>query len=213
MNRLTNRFLYKSVMLASTLLLTLNSCFNPTNEGPEIVPEKEYELRDMQYFISNTDHLDTLTLRLQDTTLYNSGNSVTIIKFPYNFSELVKTSQFDITNAATLPADVSFEDLETNVPSGLYQNNFFTYTSFKVPFTNEVTKIPYKSNWFDTIMVTVPARSSIVLNRSIQVHHISSSFTALIADRTTGETYPVKGIWKGVLRYNNLSTTVTQHPL
>lgn len=212
MNHLTNCFFCKSLILTGALLVVMNSCSKSTKMEPDILPEKEYSLLDMRYFMSNTDYLDTLTLQLQDTTLYNSNNLMAITMFPDNISGLVKTSQFEITNIAELPTDVKFEHFEINVPAD-YQNNFFSYSSLKVPFTTEVAMLPYKSNWSDTIVVKVPARSSILVNRSIHAYNITCSFTAVIEEKTTRQTYPVKGIWKGLLRYDNLSTTLTQHPL
>lgn len=213
MSTLINPIARTPLILAGALLLLLNSCSKKDKDEPELVPEKQYVLNDMRYFMSNTDHIDTVALSLKDTTLYNAGNTLATTKFAFNFAALEKTSQFQIDHAATLPADIKLDRFKVEVPAELYQDNSFSYAPSKVPFTTDFTTLPYQGKYSDTLTVKVPARSSIVVAKSIQAHQITCSFTAVISEKTTGQTYPVKGIWKGLLRYDNLNIKVTEHSL
>lgn len=199
--------------LASAAVLLLNACSKTKEREPEVSPEKQYVLRDLRYFVSGSAQVDTTTLNLQDTTLLNPGNALMTATFASDLSSLVKTSHFEITNAGALPEGINYEHFQVNLPSVLNPDNSLTYTAFKAPFTTTVAQLPYKTGTSETLTVNVPARSRIVVNQTILAQNITCSFTATIEEKTTGQTYPVEGTWKGLLRYDNLSTKLTEQPL
>lgn len=213
MKFLKSSLLNKSFAAACAAILALGSCSKTATEQVEIVPEKQFELRDIRYFMSGTDKLETVDVQLQDTTVYNSGNESITIKFASNLSSLVKTSQFQVANAAALPKNIDFERFQVNVPANIYDDNSLSYTASKVPFTMRPAEFPYDTFSIDTLTVKVPARSSIVINRSIQAQNVTCSFTAVIKEKTTGQTSSIQGTWKGLLRYDQLNTKLTERPL
>jgi hypothetical protein len=198
---------------AYSMMLISISCTKPHEQEVEVVPQSDYVLREIDYFMSGSDRIDTVNLYLGDTTLLNPGDTKAAFTFLDSFEKLTKTSSFHITNESTLPADLHLGDFTVHVPSQLNPNGSFTFFSVKLPFKGDSTIVPYGSFWSDSITVNVPERSSITVSRNVNAYHLTCSFKAVVTDKTTGLTFDVNGAWKGLLRYDNLTTRLTEHPI
>ncbi|REA58080.1 hypothetical protein DSL64_22100 [Dyadobacter luteus] len=202
-----------SLSVAFGCMVGLASCSKPSRTEPEITPEADYQLKDIQYFMSDGDRIDTLMVGLGDTTIYNYSNAKLARKFTEDYSKLAKTSYFQVSEPNLLPADLYLEKFEVHVPSQLIADGSFSYFATKLPVSRDSVQVPYGKFWSDTVSINVPAKSKIVIDRSVQAHVINCSFKASIVNKTTGQNHEVRGSWKGLLRYDNLNTRLTEHPV
>jgi hypothetical protein len=213
MNILDNRPSLPFYVLAFGILLLFTACSKTPKAEPEVGPQSQYLLRDLRYHISEASRLESITLNLQDTAVSNPSGVPVTKQVINDLSALVKTSNFKITNLAELPKDINFEQFQINLPSNLYPDSSLSFTPFTVPFTTKEAEYPYQAKTSDTIVVKVPAQSKIQINTSIQAQNMNCSFTALIEEQVTGQTFPIKGTWKGLLRYDKLDIKLTERPL
>lgn len=210
MRNLKNSLLFSFATLS---VFVLSSCSKSEKDEGEVTPQAEYILREISYTMADADKIDTVTVELQDTTLLNTGNTLSAAKFVEYFSGLKKTSQFQISNSEALPADLDLSRFEVHVPSQWIQKNDFSYFSTKLPLSTGNVEVPYDGFWTDSVRVEVPAKSKIVVNRSVDAHQIRCSFTAVVINKTTGQTYSIQGKWKGLLRYDNLNIILLEQPI
>ena len=213
MNCSNNRPSLPFCVLVFGALLLFTSCSKMPKVDSEISPQKQYLLRDLQYHIPEANGLESITVNLQDTAVSNPSDVAVTKKVINDLSVLVKTSNFEIINLAELPKDVNFGQFQINLPSNVYPDSSLSYTPFTVPLTTKQTEYPYHSNTSDTIVLKVPAQSKIQINTSIQAQNMRCSFTALIEEKASGQTFPIKGTWKGLLRYDKLDIRLTERPL
>jgi hypothetical protein len=213
MNLSNNKPSLTLCVLVFGILLLYTSCSKTSKSSPEVSPQTQYQLRDLQYRISEGSRVESTKLNLQDTAVANPSDVIVTKQVINDLSALVKTSIFEITNLAELPKDIDFEQFQINLPSNLYPDSSLSYTSFTVPFTTKQAQYPYQSKVSDTIVVKVPAQSKIQINTSIQAQNMSCSFTALIEEKVTGQTFYIKGTWRGLLRYDKLDIRLAEHIL
>lgn len=196
-------------------LVLFSSCSKSVKVEPQEVPAAEYVIQDIRYFMNTDDKIDTAKVMLKDTTFYNFGNVLNVLKFTGNLNDLIKTSRFELTNLDALPKDVKLDDLSVSVPQNRNSDSYFDLFPEKFPLNQQANRKPYNlaSRSTESITVNVPPRSKIVVNYSIEAFYITCSFSAVLQNKTTGQRYPLTGSWKGLLRYDNSLTKLTEQPL
>jgi hypothetical protein len=195
--------------------MLFSSCSKSVKVEPEEVSSAEYVIQDVRYFMNTNDKIDTAKVVLKDTTFYNSGNVLNVEKFTGNLNKLIKTSRFQLTNLDALPKDVKLDDLSVNVPQNWNSDSYFDLFPEKFPLNQQDNQKPYHlaSRSTEAITVNVPPRSKIVVNYNIHAFYMICSFSAVLQNKTTGQRYPLTGSWRGLLRYDNSQTKLTEQPL
>lgn len=191
----------------------LASCSKSSPNEPEIIPEAEYGLVSMQYLMAENDYIDTLTVNLGDTTIYNYSNAKVTSRFADDYSHLTKSSYFQVADPHLLPTDLHLDKFEVHVPSQWIGDGSFSYFTTKLPVSQDSLEVPYGKFWSDSVSINIPARSKIIMDRTVQAQLLTCSFKAVILNKTTGQNHEIKGTWKGLLRYDHLNTRLTEHPL
>ncbi|HEV7381956.1 MAG TPA: hypothetical protein VGN64_19300 [Dyadobacter sp.] len=202
-------------MIGLLVSMLFSSCSKSVKVEPEEVPLAEYVIQDVRYFMNTNDKIDTAKIVLKDTTFYNPGNVLNVQKFTGDLNKLNKTSRFQLTNLDALPKDVKLDDLSVSIPQNWDLGSYFDLFPEKFPLNQQANQKPYHlaSRSTESITVNVPPRSKIVVNYSIQAYYMSCSFSAVLQNKTTGQRYPLTGSWKGLLRYDNSQTKLTEQPL
>ena len=216
-NKYVNSFCNRILIIGLLVPVLFSSC-SKSKSGmvePEEVSSAEYVVQDVRYFMNTNDKIDTAKVVLRDTTFYNSGTVVNVQKFAGDLNKLNKTSRFQLTNLDVLPQDVKLDDLSVHVPQNWNSDNYFDLFPEKFPLNQQVNQKPYNlaSRSTENIMVNVPPRSRIVVNYSIQAYYMTCSFSGVLQNKTTGQRYPLTGSWKGLLRYDNSQTKLTEQRL
>lgn len=196
-------------IVASLLLLIISACTESAQPEPEPTRPAQYELTEVRYFLKPGDHIDTVTVPLKGLQVQNASNFLATQQVEVRADDLMKTSQFEVESANLLPADVVLSNLDVQVPEERIDRYFEkTFTLSAV-----AQQKPYGSFAQQTLTVNSPAHSTIDISRRIDAYYLTCSFEGLLTNKTTGQRYPLRGKWKGLLRYNNLSTTLTEHAL
>jgi hypothetical protein len=214
-NKYVNSFCNRILIIGLLVLMLFSSCSKSVKVEPQEMPAAEYVIQDVRYFMDTNDKIDTAKVVLKDTTFFNPGNVINVQKFMGDLNKLNKTSRFRLTNLDALPKDIKLDDLSVSVPQNWDSGNYFDLFPEKFPLNQQANQKPYHlaSRSTENIAVNVPPQSKIVVNYSIQAYYMSCSFSAVLQNKTTGQRYPLIGSWKGLLRYDNSQTKLTEQPL
>ncbi|MBE9463712.1 hypothetical protein ACFP1I_32350 [Dyadobacter subterraneus] len=214
-NKYVDSFFNRILIMGLFFPMLFSSCFKSVKVEPEEMPPAEYVIQDISYFMDKNDKIDTAKVVLKDTTFYNPGSVLNVQKFTGDLNDLNKTSRFQLTNPDALPKDVKLDDLSVSVPQNWDSGSYFDLFPEKFPLNQQVNQKPYNlvSSSTENMAVNVPPRSRIVVNYSIQAFYMTCSFSAVLQNKTTGQRYPLTGSWKGLLRYDNAQTKLTEQPL
>jgi len=195
------------------LSLLLNSCANSGQSEPAPTLPVAYDLTEVRYFLAGAAGLDTVTVSLPGLQVQNPSTTLTTQQVELGVTDLVKTSQFALAPSLQLPPDVELSSLRVQVPQEWDGKQPLSY--FQAPFALSATpqQQPYGPYAQQLLTLQVPAKSKLDISRHLVAYHLSCSFQGLLVNKTTGQRYPVRGTWKGLLRYDQLSTTTTQSPL
>ena len=214
-NKYVNNFCSRMLIMGLLVSILFSSCSKSVKVEPQAMPLAEYVIQDVRYFMNTNDKIDTANVVIKDTIFYNPGNVLNVQKFTGDLNKLNKTSRFQLTNLDALPKDVKLDDLSVSVPQNWNSDSYFDLFPEKFPLNQQTNQKPYHlaSRSTEAITVNVPPRSRIVINYSIQAYYMTCSFSAVLQNKTTGQRYPFTGSWKGLLRYDNSQTKLTEQPL
>lgn len=194
------------------VFLFLFSCSKPTKVEPEEVTPAQYQLKDIRYFLSSGDRLDTTSVKLDSLEVRNLGSLLSQQKVEERFDQLMKKSLFEF-DQNTVPQGVELEQIDVQVPENWFSNGSYGYFSEKFTLSTGQQQKPYGAYRTKELSVKVPPTSKIVINRAIDAYYLTCSFEATLENQTTGERHALKGKWKGVVRYNNYSIALKEYPL
>ncbi|WP_461072863.1 hypothetical protein [Spirosoma horti] len=205
----------KHSFLASTLLLLvvtliISSCSKPEPVELDAVRPANYQLKDIRYFFSTGDRIDTTTWQLKGTSVQNPSSTSSTQHITEDLSELVKTSRFIIDPTIQLPKEIDLSKFEVHVPQQWYGNSSLVLSIDTYPISSIQQQKPYTSNQESKTTIVVPPKSKIDVSRQIDAYQLNCSFECLLENTTTGQRYPLKGKWQGLLQYNNLAITLKQ---
>ena len=214
-NKYVNNFCNRILIIGLLVSVLFSSCSKSVKVETQEIPVAEYLIDDVRYFMNTNDKIDTANVVIKDTTFYNPGNVLNVQKFTGDLNKLNKTSRFQLNNLDALPKDVELDDLSVSVPQNWNSDSYFDLFPEKFPLNQQANQKPYHlaSRSTEAITVNVPPRSRIVVNYSIQAYYMTCSFSAILQNKTTGQRYPLTGSWKGLLRYDNSQTKLTEQPL
>ena len=216
---LTLALSYRQLLfLVATAFLFLSSCskksLDPEVEEDKTILPQEYEIERLTYFLADDDKIDTVKIKGTIEEFTNPGNTLLEVQHVATFKDLVKTSFFEINmEEDELPLDLNITEFKVNVPAIYYEDGTFSYYSEAFAISNSEQREQYKNNSTFALDLSVPARSKLILAKSIDRHDIICSFKLIIRNSTTGEKYNVDGKWHGVLRYFNESFSVDEEML
>lgn len=208
----TKNFLSHFLGLNLGIVILLAACSKPANLEPEAAVPAQYELTDIRYFLNATDRVDTIPVLLKGTSVQNPGNTLATQQVEI-VDELVKTSQFEVDPLTTLPKGLELDKLGIKVPQNWYGTNIFDYFPEKFPLSLTPQQKPYEAPKKQVLTISIPPKSKIDVSRQIDAYQLTCSFKALLENKATGQRYTLTGKWKGLLRYNNESTTLKQYSL
>ena len=100
-----------------------------------------------------------------------------------------------------------------SVPEIYNENGTFSFYSEHFAISEIEQQQLYKSGTTFGFDLKVPARSKLRLEKSIDRHDVSCSFTLILRNKTNGEKHQVDGKWRGVLRYFNESFLLSEQKL
>jgi len=203
------RYFTRPILISLLLPFVLGACKQSAQSDPEPTKPAEYELTEVRYSLGPGDRIDTVSVPVKGLRIQNHSNSVATQQVEIRADDLVKTSQFDLDQTPLLPTDVVLGNLEVRVP----EERVDSY--FKEAFTLSATpqQKPYGSYAQQILTVRNPAHSAIDISCRIDAYQLTCSFVGLLTNKTTGQRYSLSGKWRGLLRYNNLSTTLTEHSI
>lgn len=204
----------KHLFLVPTLILSvvilLSSCSKPEPAEPDTAPPANYQLKDIRYFFDTGDRIDTTTIQLKGSSVQNPSSTSLTQQVKEDLSELIKTSQFTINPTTQFPKEVDLSKFEVHVPQQWYGNDSFSQSieTYSLSFTQQ--QKPYASTGESTSTITIPPKSRIDISRQIDAYQLTCSFECILENTTTGQRYPLKGKWQGLLQYNNSAVTLKQ---
>lgn len=214
---MNTQLISKNLSLVSALILPVitlfNACTKPELAAPEIAPPTAYQLKGLRYFVDAGDRIDTTTLKLKGASVQNPSSMSSTQQVREDLSELVKTSRFTIDPTTQLPGEIDLSKFEVSVPQQWYSNGSFGQSIDTYSLSAAQQQKPYASNGESTSTINIPPKSRIDISRQIDAYQLTCSFEGLLENTTTGQRYPLKGKWQGLLRYNNLSVTLKQSAL
>jgi hypothetical protein len=195
------------------LSLLLGSCMDSNQPEPAPPLPGSYELTEVRYFLGGAGGLDTVAVPLPGLQLQNPGTTLATQQVDLGVTDLVKISHFTLDPSLLLPANVELSRLSVQVPQEWGISGPVSY--FRAPFALSVTpqQQPYGPYAQQLLTVQLPAKSKLDISRHLAAYHLTCSLQGLLLNKNTGQRYPLRGTWKGLLHYNKLSTTVTQSPL
>jgi hypothetical protein len=199
--------------LGLSLTLLASSCSKQSVVAPEEVFSAEYEIKDIRYFNSSNQRLDTVPVKLQSFVLKNPSALLTTQVLDAGYEELSKTSRFTINDQSLLPPGIKLENLLVHVPERWDEKGLYGYFSEKFSLSSAEQKKPYTAYKKETLTIKIPPKSEITLDRQIQSYLLTCSFSAMVENKSTGQQYTLTGSWKGISHYNNSSVSLTEHPL
>lgn len=213
MNQLRRKSLPQHFISSLLIFGALSSCTESSGTEPEPTTPAQFELTDMRYFLTPKAHIDTVAVPLQGLRIQNPTNTLATQQIEVGANDLVKTSQFEIDQPLLLPKEVELNALAVQVPqdwAGMEVVSYFTET---FPLSPTQHQKPYGAYATQMLTVQIPANSRIDISRQLEAYHLTCSFQGTLKNISTGQRYAISGTWKGLLRYNNLSTTARQSPL
>ncbi|RYF76439.1 MAG: hypothetical protein EOO39_05565 [Cytophagaceae bacterium] len=200
-----------ALYLISAILL--NACSKPEPADVNPVTSTQYRLKDVRYFFNQGDRVDTLILQLKASSVQNASTVFSAQQVEESFGELVKTSRFIVDSTSQVPKDVDLSKFEVSVPQHWYGNSTFGRSIEAFSFSATEQQKPYGFAPKRTVTVEIPPKSKLDISRQITAYQLDCSFDGILENTTTGQLYPLKGKWKGLLQYANPSTTVKQSAL
>ncbi|MBC8154993.1 MAG: hypothetical protein H7Z72_19020 [Bacteroidetes bacterium] len=209
----------KHSLLTSTLILLMatliSSCSKPEPTEPDAILPASYQLKDMRYYLGMGDRIDTTTRQLKGASVQNPSSTSSTQQVTEDLSELIKTSQFTLDPATQLPKGLDLSKFEVRIPQELYSNgdNSLVQSIETYPLTFSQQQKPYAPNRGATSTIIIPPKSRIDIIRQIDAYQLSCSFECILENTTSGQRYPLKGKWQGILQYNNLDVTLKQSAL
>lgn len=195
------------------ILILLSSCTESGQTEPEPTVLAQYEITDVRYSLLPGAHIDTVAVPLKGLSVQNSTNTLATQQIEVGVDDLVKTSQFEIDQTILLPKEVELSNLAVRVPQDWAGNETVSYFMETFPLSATQQQKPYGAYAKQLLTVQIPANSRIDISRQIDAYHLTCAFQGLLKNKTTGQRYPLRGTWNGLLRYNSLSTTTRQFPL
>ena len=174
----------------------------------------EYEIESLTYRMASDDKIDTVNVKGGATEFSNPGNTLMEVAHVETFDDLVKTSLFEINGGGDqLPSDLDLSEFQVSVPEIYNENGTFSFYSEPFAISDTEQQKLYKSGATFGFNLKVPSHSKLRLEKSIDRHDISCSFTLILRNKTTGERHQVDGKWHGVLRYFNESFVLSEQKL
>lgn len=207
------------ISLSNALVLSLMvslfsiSCSRPARVEPQEVTPAQYEAKDVRYFLDRSDRVDTVTVKLDSLEVYNPGNTLSVQQVDKKYDQLAKRSLFVIEPSKALPQGVNLEAVDVKVPETWYADGSYGYFSEEFTLSRTEQQKPYGAYKDEKLEISIAPKSKIVVNRTIDAYHLVCSFNAVLENKTTGQRYPLRGKWKGIVRYNNLSIVLKEYPL
>lgn len=201
------------VVLSGCCSVFFFSCSKSSNVEPDEVIPARFALKDVRYFKPATNGFDTVAVKLKGLTVTNPGEQIATQTVTATFDELVKTSTFEVTPPNALPREVKLSEFSIRVPERWYPDDSYGLFAETFPLSTQEQQKPYGSYQKETLNISIPPKSTIVVDRQIEAYHLTCSFSAVLENETTGERYPISGTWKGISHYNQASVKLTQHPL
>ncbi|SFC92982.1 hypothetical protein [Spirosoma endophyticum] len=126
---MNNPLVKTSFSRVSALILVIVSlliaCSKPESADPAATIPARYELKDIRYFLSQNDRVDTTTLQLKGLSVQNPSTVLSTQQVEEGFGELVKTSRFIVDPTIQLPKEVDLSKFDVNVPEHWYGNGLF----------------------------------------------------------------------------------------
>jgi len=205
--------LSNALVLSLAVALFSVSCSRPAQVEPQEVTPAQYELKDVHYFLDRGDHVDTVTVKLDSLEVYNRGNSLSVQQVEKRYDQLVKKSLFVIDQSKALPQGVNLEAVDVKVPEIWYADGSYGYFSAEFTLSRTEQQKPYGAYEEGKLEIRVAPKSKLVVSRAIDAYHLVCSFNAVLENSATGQRYPLTGKWKGIVRYNNLSTVLKEYRL
>ncbi|GAB4043988.1 hypothetical protein [Spirosoma jeollabukense] len=199
--------------LTLVIVTLLGACSKPEPADPVATAPAKYELKDIRYFLSQNDRVDTTTLQLKGLSVQNTSAVLSTQQVEEGFSELVKRSRFIIDPTMQLPKEVDLSKFEVNVPEHWYGNGLFGRSIDTYSFSAIEQQKPYGFNSNGLLTVKIPPKSKLDISRQITAYQLACSFDATLENTTTGQRYSLRGKWEGLLQYDNPSTTLKQSAL
>ncbi|WP_025764633.1 hypothetical protein [Dyadobacter tibetensis] len=189
------RIYYKLLMMTILGGVLISSCSKSDKVEPEESATAAYFIEEFKYYMDSSDMMDSTRVALKDTTYYNPGQTVNVQSFTGNLNELVKTSQFQLTNLDALPKDVNLDDFLVSVPQNWNSDGMVNLFPEKFPFNQQVNHKPYNlvSRSTEGVTFNVPPKSRLVVTYGIQAINITCSFSAVLQNKMTGQRYPFSG--------------------
>lgn len=194
------------------LSLLLSSCADSDQPEPTPIVPASYELTEVRYSVASAGGIDTVIVPLSGLQVQNSGNTLTTQQVELGVTDLVKTSQFTL-DASLLPPNVELSSLTVTVPQEWGTSGPLSYFREPFPLSATLQQQPYGPYAQQLLSVQLPPRSKLDISRHLEAYHLTCSFQGLLVNKATGQRYPLRGTWKGLLHYDKLSTTTTQLPL
>ncbi|MDR6809766.1 hypothetical protein J2Y45_006853 [Dyadobacter sp. BE34] len=199
-----------AVAFCVVFLALLTSCSNSSTTAPEPESPVQYRVNDISYFLGPNDRVDTAVLQLTGASLQNSTSMLKTQQVDIVLDQLTKTSQFTFDSTPFLPGKPDLAKLEVRVPQGFIKGKLFDYFPQTFPLTPSLQVKPYGSYENQSISVKIPPKSLILISHQIEGYEVICSFKAIIENLDTRQQYTLAGKWKGLLRYNNLSTSLRE---
>ncbi|WP_324673520.1 hypothetical protein [Hymenobacter sp. GOD-10R] len=213
MNQLYKRYFPQHIFPSLFILIPLSSCIKSEHTEPEPTVPAQYEVTDVHYFLTPGARIDTVAVPLKGLSVQNPSNILATQQIEASVDDLVKTSQFEIDQTSLLPKEIDLSNLVVPVPQDWAGMEAVSYSTETFPLSAIQQQKPYGTYAKQILTIKIPANSRIDISRQIEAYHLTCSFQGTLKNTTTGQRYALRGTWKGLLRYNNLSTTTRQSTL
>lgn len=191
----------------------LSACSKPEPADPISAKPAQYELKDIRYFLNQGDRVDTTTLQLKGSSVQNLSLILSTQQVEEGFGELVKTSRFIIDPTSQLPNGVDLSRFDVPVPEHWYGSGLFDRSVETYSLSTIEQQKPYGFDPNRMLTINIPPKSKIDISRQITAYQLTCSFDGIVENTITGQRYPLRGKWKGLLQYDNSSTTLKQSAL
>lgn len=203
--------------LAAVLLIAAGwySCTRST-VAPNVIPTvsaSDYEFQTIVYSMGPGDGIDTARVALNKGEFRNVGIGSTQDIFRVAYGFLTKASSFALLDPVVLPRGMNLDSVEVPVPAEWLGAQQFRMDQQRSPFWGGPVERPYALSDSQTLKVTIPARSRVVIDASIDRYSLRCTFRAIFRNTKTGATVDLNGKWNGTLRYNNASVNAKEFPL
>lgn len=201
----------------AVVFLFLSGCSKDTvkpetdNKNTDI---HKYEIQKLTYFFSENDKIDTVKVGFAAEEFSNPSAVLINVQHKEVFEDLVKTSVFQFDkNGKELPKDFDKAYFEVSVPEIYYGDGKFSYYTDRFSLTDSLLTKPYNHQMSFSMGLNIPAKSKLILEKTIDRYNITCSFELIVRNKKSGELFTLNGKWKGVLRYTNESFKVSQKDL